>query len=147
MCLVRGNSKLLRIVIMTIFASFFHHVKEDCRGETTSFTNDEQVLFFRKRLLCCSWCTVNFNSYYTSQPNDCALALLRRPGRHLSIKYQTDNQPCVRAALAYENHYHIIIILGPNTKVETFFISHFLYDSEVKEKLHSRTFLHKRELI
>ena len=101
MCLVRGNSKLLRIVIMTIFASFFHHVKEDCRGETTSFTNDEQVLFFRKRLLCCSWCTVNFNSYYTSQPNDCALALLRRPGRHLSIKYQTDNQPGVRAYTAH----------------------------------------------
>ena len=39
----------------------------------------------------CSWCSVNINSYYTSLSiNDSALALLRRPQRHLSIKYQTN---------------------------------------------------------
>ena len=40
--------------------------------------------------------TVNFNSYCTSQPNDYALALLRRPERHLSIKFHIDTQACVR---------------------------------------------------
>ena len=61
---------------------------------------DEQVHFFWKRLLFCSWCSVNFTSYYTSQPNDFALALLRRPEQHLSIKNQTDTQACVRTYTA-----------------------------------------------
>ena len=58
--------------------------------------------FSWKRLLHCSWCT----SYYTSQPIDCALAFLCRPGGHLSIKYQTDTQACVRTytALAWRSY-------------------------------------------
>ena len=31
-------------------------------------SGDKQVLFFGKRLLYCSWFSINFNSYYTSLP-------------------------------------------------------------------------------
>lgn len=71
-----------------------HIVKQDFRGKT-SFTDGWTSTFRLKTFLYCFWCTINLHSYYISQINDCALALLRRPERHLSIQYQTDTQACL----------------------------------------------------
>ena len=50
-------------------------VKARLSRETTSFTNGRTNSLLWKRLLYCYWCSVNFNSCNTSQPNDSALSL------------------------------------------------------------------------
>ena len=65
-------------------------------GQNNLFYKWTTSSFSWQRLFNCSWCSVNFDSFYTSLPNDRALVPLFWTKLHLSIKYQTDTPAYVR---------------------------------------------------
>ena len=81
-CSIRTNYNLKTLERRQICSRFIFlekwnvltSVKARLSRKTTSFTNGRTNSFLWKRLLYCSWCSVNFNSCNTSQPNDSALA-------------------------------------------------------------------------